>query len=373
MRTTGMAPMKQEYTSHHQISSPLCKKSLKTNLFKQFAQPEGLSLIAEGNKASEASVGFSRSRSHYTWSEKVEFRKASDSFKGLGASPTLERDKGVFADSYLVAKKKVFKGERLVPLKPFVAVESCSDLHNPKYVTVCSCNDFLRCGVCRRKRLKRTQKRVRDYMVAMDMDKPKHHTMKFLTLTYKREGISFEMARKSLLHSFTKLRKRKNWNKKVSYYFATLEVVEGNVHLHIVLTSSFWNQRELSDEWLKVTGTSFIVDIRKVTSIESATKELAKYIAKDVSEDVLEEVAEFRDANKKCRYVFSGRRPPSLDTIAITSPKMCSTCSHPIGLHGQFKDEIEAKTWVDAQTRCPDGHIRTLSYPQTTESVKLNG
>ena len=388
-----MAHMKQEYTSHYQISSPLCKKSLKTNLFKQFAQPEGLSLIAEGNKASEASVVSPGPDPIYTWEEKVAFRKVSKSFRSLGSSPTLEADfwteeekknwvdtgyidrtkdsikKSVLADSFL-KPKKVFKAERLVPLKPFVAVESCSDLHNPKFVTLCSCNDFLRCGVCRRKRMNRTQKVVRDYMFAMDFDKPKIHTMKFMTLTLKREGMTFEDARKKLLHSFTKLRKRKSW-KKVSFYFATMEVVEGNVHLHIVLTSSFWNQRDISSEWLKVTGTSFIVDIRKVTSIESATKELAKYIAKDVSEDVLEEVAQFRDANKKSRYVFSGRRPPSLDTIAITSPKICECCSHPIGFHGHFKDEIEAKTWVDAQKRCPDGHIRSLSYPQMAESDRL--
>jgi hypothetical protein len=265
--------------------------------------------------------------------------------------------------AYFDPQKNKFVMTRAKPLKPFVCVEACHNLHNPKFVTVCSCNDFLRCAVCRKKRLKRTQKRVRDYMISMDIDKPKHHTMKFLTLTFKREGMSFDEARKKLLHSFTKLRKRKNWQKKVSFYFATLEVVEGNVHLHIVLTSSFWNQKELSDEWLKVSKTSFIVDIRKVTDIGSATKELAKYIAKDVSEDVLEEVAQFRDNNKKCRYVFSGRRPPSLDTIAITSPKCCKTCNHKVERIGQFKDQNEAAAWVLSQKRDIDGHIRSLSFP----------
>jgi hypothetical protein len=286
-----------------------------------------------------------------------------------GVTYTIEsKSRGVLSDSYL-RPKKIKEREKLKPLKPFIAVESCSDLHNPKFVVVCSCNDFLRCPVCRRKRLKRTQKRCRDYMIAMELDKPKNHTMKFLTLTLKRDGLSFEDARKQLIHSFSKLRKRKTWKKKVSFYFSTLEVVEGNVHLHIVMTSTFWNQSELSDEWFKVTKTSFIVDIRKVTSIDSATKELAKYIAKDVSEDVLEEVAQFRDDNKKSRYVFSGRRPPSLDTLAITCPKFCTVCDERIERYGQFPDLYSAEAWIMMQKRDPDGHIRRLSYPNSFKIV----
>lgn len=352
--------MNQDYPKKSFLQIPQQQNLLNLS-FTSLAPPKGRDLPSEARSwrlSRQPFLGYWSLKERNSWIEN-------------GTTSTLEaRPKGVLSDAYLKPKTKVFKGPRLVPLKPYFAVEACSDLHNPKVVSLCSCNDFLRCGVCRRKRLKRTQKRVRDFMVAMNIDKPKHHTMKFLTLTYKREGMSFEEARKNLLSSFTKLRKRKNWKNKVSFYFSTFEVVEGNVHLHTVLTSSFWNQRELSAEWFKVTKTSFIVDIRKVKSIESATLELAKYIAKDVSEDVLEEVAQFRDEHKKCRYVFSGRRPPSLDTIAITCPKACKTCNHKVELYGQFKDQIEAQTWVSAQKRDPDGHIRRLSFPNDFKKLQ---
>lgn len=360
--------MDSDYTFSPNISSPQFQNFENSLSFTKFAPPGGRDLLSEAKRGSDSDRSFSVSERPVSgfW-----FKKDRSAWIANGISSHLEGcPHGVLSDSYLKTKKKVFKSERLVPLKPYFAVEACSDLHSPKIVSLCSCNDFLRCGVCRRKRLKRTQKRVRDYMVSMDIDKPKIHTMKFLTLTLKREGMSFEEARKKLLHAFTKLRKRKSWKKKVSFYFSTLEVVEGNVHLHTVLTSSFWEQAALSEEWFKITKTSFIVDIRKVSSIESATKELAKYIAKDVSPDVLEEVASFRDENKKSRYVFSGRRPPSLDTIAITSPKSCQTCNHKIELFGQFKDQIEAETWVFAQKRDPDGHIRRLSFPSTAKNLE---
>jgi hypothetical protein len=232
------------------------------------------------------------------------------------------------------------------PQKPHYVIESCHSFHKPKIIKVCACNDWVRCPVCRKKRNKRNGQKIKNYLLAMSQDLKRFESLKFLTLTMKKGDLAFGDAREKILSSFKKLRRRKAWKSKVSYYIATLEVVSGNIHLHIALSGKFWAQAEISEIWHKVTGDSMIVDIRKIDSIVKASKELAKYMAKDTEPDVLSDLAAFRDANKKLRYMVSGRRPPSLDTIAITERPTCSVCSESIGHHGCFDTQAEAEAFL---------------------------
>lgn len=392
----GTLLMQKEYIKPDNFSSPPYKKLSKTNVVPVFFRPKGSDFIAEGDIASAASVV---SPFSYGPLEKAEFRKASPFFRKHGISPTLEADywsdeekknwiqtgdtrlskkdisKNVFSPSYLKSKtKKVAPGieqKKHKPLKPFVSVQACNELHNPKYVSLCSCNDIFRCKVCEVKRMKETQEEFRNFMLAAQIDKPKKQTMKMLTLTLKRE-FGFKKDRERLLKAFTRLRHRKDWKNKVSFYKGRMEVVENNIHLHIVLTSHFWNQKEISKAWLECTGNSFIVDVRKVNDVEKASLELAKYVCKDTDEELKTELAEFRDENKGSRFVFTGRRPPSLDTIATSRQKpapLCECCHGLIFLHGEFKDQKEAEKWVEAQPRGPDGDIRCLIHPKTFQKM----
>jgi hypothetical protein len=258
-------------------------------------------------------------------------------------------------------KRKSAKGRWNEPRKPFLAWESCKNFHAPKLVKLCSCNDWVRCPVCRKKRNKRNQKRISDFMRAMEADLKSYESLKFLTLTMKKDGMTFGEAREKILRDFKRLRRTKSWKKKVAYFIATMEVVEGNVHLHIALSGRFWEQDEISDSWFKITGNSMIVDIRKIDSIEKATQELCKYMAKDTEPEVVDDLAEFRDSNKNLRYMISGRRPPSLDTIAISEQSVCKECHHPIGIHGHFETEDEASVFLLAQIKAREHSESTLT------------
>lgn len=257
-------------------------------------------------------------------------------------------------------RKKAKPSWYSLPKKPYYAVETCPNTHEPRIVTLCSCNDWVTCKVCRRKRNKRNERVISNYLLAMQVDLPRNHSLKFLTLTMKRTGLGFKKDRLKILQSFKKLRRRKDWKSKVAFFISTFEVVEGNVHLHVAMAAKFWEQREISSGWLAVTGDSFIVDIRKITSVEKASKELAKYMAKDSSPLIVEELSEFRKDNPGLRYMLSGRRPPSLDTIAISEHPLCSTCHHKIGHQGHFAHEHEARKWIGDQIRAntrPAQHV----------------
>jgi hypothetical protein len=358
--------MKQDYSKLLKNSTPQFKIFNLTS----GTSPEGRDFPSEARKGSVSDRSFP-ARFSGSWTRERYLDVLGLSSKAT-FYPTLQaRPKGVLSDSYLKPKAKKPKSERHIPLKPFFTVDACDNLHNPKVVNLCSCNDIFRCKVCEIKRMKEAQKDFRDFMIASNRDKPKNQTMKMLTLTLKRE-FDFKTDRERLLKAFTRLRHRKDWKNKVSFYKARMEVVENNIHLHIVLTSHFWSQREISGAWLECTGNSYIVDIRKVNDVEKASLELAKYVCKDTDEDLKKELAEFRDENKGSRFVFTGRRPPSLDTIATsrqTEVPKCECCGENRSYHGQFGTIDEADKWVKAQVRDPDGHIRRLSYPKKHQSM----
>jgi hypothetical protein len=366
--------MNQDYPKISFSKIPQQQNFLKSSGLTRLAPPEGRDFPSEARKGSVSdrsslvpvSVSYRPVTEFWFKKEKENWIKT-----GVNSSTLEARPKGVLSDSYLKPKAKKPKAERLVPLKPFFTVDACDNLHNPKFVSLCSCNDIFRCKVCEIKRMKEAQKDFRDFMIAANIDKPKNQTMKMLTLTLKRE-FDFKTDRERLLKAFTRLRHRKDWKNKVSFYKGRMEVVENNIHLHIVLTSLFWNQKEISNAWLECTGNSYIVDIRKVNDVEKASLELAKYVCKDTNEDLKMELAEFRDDNKGSRFVFTGRRPPSLDTIATsrqTEIPKCECCGENRSYHGQFGTPDEAEKWVKAQVRDPDGHIRRLSYPKKTQNL----
>lgn len=62
-----------------------------------------------------------------------------------------------------------------------------------------------------------------------------------------------------------------------------------HVHAHIIADAKYMPQRELSDEWLAVTGDSPIVDIRQIKNAEAAASYVAKYGSKAFDAGLLRE------------------------------------------------------------------------------------
>jgi hypothetical protein len=263
---------------------------------------------------------------------------------------------------------KEFKQKRIAPLEPYYQIQTCfnDNSHFARLMVLCSCNDHINCGVCRLKRIRRIQKK---YLPVLSEFK----NAKMLTLTFKRIG-SLENTLEKFKIALGKIKRTKDWKNKVDLYFGSIEVVENNVHAHIIVDSKFWAQADISDLWLKVSGNP-IVDIRKVKNPEKAIKEVFKYIVKDMKKDLLEEVSELRKKNSHLRWIFSSKglaklvdsgesdceaideaeilsalegeaeSATSLDTIAISRTKVCPCCASNLVLVGDFetKDQAEAE------------------------------
>jgi hypothetical protein len=331
---------------------------------------------APGGRGSEATAGFFGPRFSGSWTEDKYYSVLGLGKKGERVSEpstleacsffpasldSLEKKMfGVLSDAYLRENSKKKKRVFSEPRKPFFTVESCSQFHNAKVVRLCACNDFIRCPICRKKRQKRNRNKVSNYFQAVEARRRKRkdlqfQTYKLITLTIGRNGRSIGEMLDRIQKSFKKLRNRKIWIKGVpnNYFVASYEFAEDadNVHVHIVALSKFIDAFDLSKAWREITGDSFIVDIRAVTSFDNVVLEVCKYIMKDNDPTTTEDLAQFRDANKHRRYLVMGRRPPELDTLATSEHPVCSCCSQKIGYHGDFKSELEATTWLQAQIK----------------------
>lgn len=116
---------------------------------------------------------------------------------------------------------------------------------------------------------------------------------KFLTLTLKSQGLTLREEIQRITTSFRALRRRKYWTDRVTHGIWAVEVtrnartMDWHVHLHCLLNATFLEKQWLSTEWHKITGDSFIVDIRKCDA--KAVKYVAKYAAKGLNYDTVSE------------------------------------------------------------------------------------
>lgn len=59
------------------------------------------------------------------------------------------------------------------------------------------------------------------------------------------------------------------------------EIGQGNnLHVHLIVVGGYVSQRHLSERWLKITGNSYVVDIRAVRQVGRAVGYVLKYIGK---------------------------------------------------------------------------------------------
>lgn len=139
----------------------------------------------------------------------------------------------------------------------------------------------------------------------------KQSSVRFLTLTQKRNDLSLKKQIAQIKKSFAKLRRCSGWRKYVTgcVWFLQIKPSCGgkwwHVHLHILLTGSYMPQNWLSGKWLKVTGDSKIVDIRFVCDLGSALKDVVRYAGRpanllDVSQKYRLELVHATDKIRVC-------------------------------------------------------------------------
>lgn len=105
-----------------------------------------------------------------------------------------------------------------------------------------------------------------------------------LTLQHSNAPLSFQV--NSLYQAFRKLRKTKLIQSKVTggiwFFQIKFDVAshQWHPHIHSLMTGKYIPHGLLSTLWLKITHTSFIVDIRPVNDFEKASFEVSRYCAR---------------------------------------------------------------------------------------------
>lgn len=115
---------------------------------------------------------------------------------------------------------------------------------------------------------------------------------RFITLTLKHSDAPLREQITRLYASFKKMRSYPAWAESQRGGAVALEVKykpetgRWHPHLHIISEGDFLHKRDLSNDWLKATGDSSIVDIRQLDSAKDAAHYVAKYVTKGTNGEV---------------------------------------------------------------------------------------
>lgn len=140
------------------------------------------------------------------------------------------------------------------------------------------CRDRL-CPLCSKIKGQQTASKVQEAVQMMN-------SVRFFTLTLLSTDKKLAQCCEQLISGFRELRRSKVWKEHVSAGIWTAEIKPGkhegtwNVHLHMLVDGKYFDQKSLSAAWLKATGDSYVVDVRKVNSVKGAAWYVAKYVAK---------------------------------------------------------------------------------------------
>lgn len=112
---------------------------------------------------------------------------------------------------------------------------------------------------------------------------------RFLTLTLRHTDAPLADQIDRLQHAFTRLRRRAFWIKRVDAgaWFIELTYNSQNdrwhPHLHIVTTGRYMDHESLRATWHRITGDSYIVDIRLIRDPDRAAGYVSKYASKPMA------------------------------------------------------------------------------------------
>ena len=142
---------------------------------------------------------------------------------------------------------------------------------------------------------------------------------RFLTLTCSHSSDALAVQIDHLYKSFRLLRQHKAISRKIrgGIWFFQLKLSTRDhcwhPHLHILLDSNYIDQKELSLEWMRTTGNSYIVDIRAIKDPHKISDYVSRYCAKpcklsDFDSDNRIEIATTLHGKRLCGGFGTGRR-----------------------------------------------------------------
>lgn len=115
---------------------------------------------------------------------------------------------------------------------------------------------------------------------------------RFITLTLRHSDTPLTLQLRHLYESFAKLRRVRPWKQTQTAGVAFLELKwtektqHWHPHLHVIAKGTFIDQSALKAAWWRITGDSFVVDVRRVSSHEHAARYVTKYATKVLNSSI---------------------------------------------------------------------------------------
>jgi hypothetical protein len=150
------------------------------------------------------------------------------------------------------------------------------------------------CPACQADRRRALVRRLRDTLPR----KP----LRFVTLTMASMACPLADQLNRLTHCFRKLRQAPCWKRSVTGGIFFVEITRNldtglwHPHLHTLVSGTYLPQQQLKSAWLKITGDSYIVDVRFVANPNAAASYVAKYASKSCNASVWAEPAALSEA-----------------------------------------------------------------------------
>jgi len=163
-----------------------------------------------------------------------------------------------------------------------------------RYRIVCNRCRNRWCLPCQQDRACQLRKRITPHL-------PLEET-RFITLTLRSVPGALSDQLDRLYACFRKLRNTPLWRTHVQGGVAFLELTlneateQWHPHLHVLARGSYLRQRDLSDAWHRITGDSFIVDIRRPRDLHDTLRYLTTYVTKSLPNSVTHHRERFIEA-----------------------------------------------------------------------------
>jgi len=176
------------------------------------------------------------------------------------------------------------------------------------YKVPLNCGDRL-CPICKKPNYYRL---LRLYLPVIR--KIKTSNLKLITLTHCNFKYLTRSSVRQIASDYRQLRETAFWNKSVKGSLAVVECkhkndkVGWNIHIHILVDSSFIPVGRLSKVWASITGHSYIVDIRRGRSNRNSVFHLLKYFLKTPviqGNNIIQLRQDYNDAFRRSRTLIT--------------------------------------------------------------------
>jgi hypothetical protein len=166
---------------------------------------------------------------------------------------------------------------------------------DPRRLRLCinACHDRF-CEACQREHRLTIQRNLREQLPA--------ENFRFVTLTLRASSRPLAEQLDRLYDCFQALRREKLWRSRVTGGLAFLEIKLGansglwHAHLHVLVSGGYLPQAKLRELWHRITGDSFIVDVRFVRGQAAAASYVTKYASKALHSSVWRDTPRFAEA-----------------------------------------------------------------------------